>query len=395
MQITIEQLIKMIDHVDGILHTEHSTQRGFIYNSETVLNTDGEVTKAGNVIKSIVEHNIQLPAIYFWNVQDDDRKVHYAENEFNMHDGKQRGLSIYFFVRPDQASPNNRVITRIKGVEKSFKDLTKAQQRAFLNYKIDVVVRKGTMQEEEDSFLIINSNVTPLTPYETLKGAFHGRLFDTFEAYIDDKALKYDNIKPVGRGKQAQYFLYMSLGLINEDRHTLFKKAQDVLTHSRASTFDIVGTKMDEKIELYNDLAKLGVIRTNNENKDPEKLCRIVNYIVENNYDSKVVLDYYRESKACANNDVGRWTVDVHKTAINALFRGIKCDYRRFLTDEERLTLWQRSDIHECAICGGRINNYYDDIEVDHIIAWSQGGPTNLENTRLVHRKCNLRKGRK
>ena len=392
MKLTVEQIIKMIDHKDGILHTDHSTQRKFIYNEEKVMGIDGEVTKAGNVIKSIIEHKIQLPAVYFWNVQDDTKNIHYAKNEYNVHDGKQRILSIYYFIKPNIMNPENMVVTRIQGVEKTFKELTKEQQKSLLKYEIDVVVREGTMEEEEISFLIINDNVTPLTPYETLKGAFHGKLFDTFENYINKKAQIYDKIKAVGRGNQAQFFLYMSLGLIEIDRHILFKKAQDILTHSRTAEFDYKTTRMDEKIELYNELAKLGVIKTNNEVKDPEKLCRIVQYIIEKNYDTEVVLNYYRESKNHLN-DVGRWTVDVHKTAINALFNNVKCDYRRFWTEEERMILWMKRDIHECNICGNRIDKYGDEVEVDHIIPWSKGGRTEVNNAQLVHRKCNQKKG--
>ena len=393
MQLTVEQILKMIDHKEGILHTDHSTQRTFIYNTKTVVGLDGEVTSAGNVIKSIVEFGIQLPAIYFWNVQDDLRNVHYAENEFNIHDGKQRILSIYYFIKPDAASPENRVITRIQGVEKSFKDLSVKQQRALLNYKIDVVVRTGTMEEEEKSFLVINDNYTPLTDYEKLKGAFHGPFFDTFEKYINFKALTFDAINKVGRGSQAQYFLYMALGLIEEDRHTLFKKAQDILTLSRMSNFDSVTTRMDEKIKLYNDLARLGVVKTNNVTKDPEKLCRVVNYIIEKNYDPEVVLSYYKDSQNNVN-DVGRWTVDVHKTAINALFNGVKCDYRRYWNDDDRMVLWTSHNIHECGICGGRLDKYNDEVEVDHKIPWSKGGRTDvITNAQLVHKKCNQRKG--
>lgn len=392
MKKTVSELIKMINHQKGILHVDHSTQRDFIYNNETVMCVDGEVTKAGNVIKSILEHKIQLPALYFWNVQDDIRGVHYKENEYNMHDGKQRILSIYYFIFPDISNPEHKVITRINGVEKSFKDLTVAQQKALLDYEIDIVVRAGTMEEEETSFIILNDNITPLTDYEKLKGAFHGILFDTFEKYINSKALIYDSIKMVGRGHQAQYFLYMALGLIEEDRKTLFKKAQDVLTHSRLAEFDYTSTKMDVKLKLYNDLAKMGVIKTNNMNKDPEKLCRVVNYIIEKNYDPEVVVAYYKESQNFAN-DVGRWTVDVHKTAINALFNGIKCDYRRFWLEEERATLWISSSSRECAICGNILDKYNDEVEVDHKIPWSKGGRTELVNAQLVHKKCNLTKG--
>jgi 5-methylcytosine-specific restriction endonuclease McrA len=35
----------------------------------------------------------------------------------------------------------------------------------------------------------------------------------------------------------------------------------------------------------------------------------------------------------------------------------------------------------------------WNDITIDHVKAWSKGGPTNLTNAQLAHRACNSRKG--
>lgn len=396
MKITVQNLIRMIRHDEeiGILYTDQSTQRDFIYNSEYVMNEDGEITKAGNVIKSIIEYDITLPAIYFWSVQDDEKDIHYGKTEYNLHDGKQRGLSIYYFVMPDEY---NKVTTIINGVSKNFKDLTIEQQEKLLNTEIDVVIRAGTTRQEEQSFIILNDNVTPLTNYEKLKGAYHGKFFDTFEQYINGKSLYLDSIKPVGRGHQAQYFIYMALGVIDLDRRVLYRSVQDILTVCRTSPFDYIGTKMDEKLELYNNLAKTGVILTNNVNKDPEKLCRIVNYIIDKGYDPSIVLEYYRNAKNDTRSDVGKWQYDIHKTAINSLFKGIKCDYKRFLTLDEKAILWSNEPTHICPICKQIMNGPFNspELETDHENAWSKGGRTDLVNVRFVHKKCNAEKGSK
>ena len=402
MKITVKELIRMIKQEEGaaILHTDHSTQRMFIYNDEKIEGIDGEITRAGNVIKSIIEYGILLPALYFWSVQDDKRGIHYPENEYNIHDGKQRALSIFYFVTGEEKNLDHKVVTRINGVEKSFKDLSRADQRKLLNYELEVVVRKGTMEEEEKSFIILNDNIVPLTPYERLKGAYHGPFFDSFEKWLNFKADVLDCIDPVKRGKQAFYILCMHLGIIDEDKKTLFNKAQSILSNCRMSEFDSSASRMDEKIKLYSDFAKLGVIKTNNELKDPEKICRVVDYVIRKNYNTEVVLDYYRNSKL-VENDVGRWTVDVHKAAINALFtngldgKPIKCDYRRFWTDEERMHLWtHNTGVRTCGICKAPLGNEYNETQVDHIIPWSKGGRTDIvTNAQLVHKRCNSKKG--
>lgn len=46
----------------------------------------------------------------------------------------------------------------------------------------------------------------------------------------------------------------------------------------------------------------------------------------------------------------------------------------------------------KCGICGQTILNI-EDCEVDHIVPYSKGGRTILENAQLVHSYCNKSKG--
>ena len=47
-----------------------------------------------------------------------------------------------------------------------------------------------------------------------------------------------------------------------------------------------------------------------------------------------------------------------------------------------------------CRYCGNQILSI-DDCEVDHIIPFDKGGPTELENAQLLHKWCNRSKGNK
>ena len=88
MKKTVNEIIEMIEF--GKLHYDQSTQRKFIYMTMPKIKTeDGEITRAGNVIRSILQFDIQLPALYFWDLKN---------GEYNIHDGKQRILSIYYFM---------------------------------------------------------------------------------------------------------------------------------------------------------------------------------------------------------------------------------------------------------------------------------------------------------
>ena len=45
-----------------------------------------------------------------------------------------------------------------------------------------------------------------------------------------------------------------------------------------------------------------------------------------------------------------------------------------------------------CKYCGNKILNI-DDCEIDHIIPFDIGGPTEIENAQLLHKWCNRSKG--
>lgn len=62
----------------------------------------------------------------------------------------------------------------------------------------------------------------------------------------------------------------------------------------------------------------------------------------------------------------------------------------RLFSGETKRVLFQRSPA--CSICGQIIHSV-DDCHVDHIVPFSKGGSTSIENAQLTHRYCNLRKG--
>ena len=97
MQKTVREIMEVREIMDmirnGQLHYNQSTQRKFVYADMPAANfTQGSTTKSGSLLNSILEQNIQLPALYFWYNTD--------TNQLNIHDGKQRLLSIYYFIYP-------------------------------------------------------------------------------------------------------------------------------------------------------------------------------------------------------------------------------------------------------------------------------------------------------
>ena len=145
MQKTVREIIDMINR--GELNYNQSTQRKFVYASIEAQLPCGKTTKSGSLINAILEEGIQLPAVYFWYNTD--------TNKLNIHDGKQRLLSLYYFINP---TATINITTIRNGKVTNFDALSDEDQEKLLNYTFDIVERSGTSVEEERSFYLINTN---------------------------------------------------------------------------------------------------------------------------------------------------------------------------------------------------------------------------------------------
>lgn len=368
MRKTVKEIIQMIDN--GKLHYDQSTQRNFIYMSMPQIKTDdGELTRAGNVIRSILQFDIQLPALYFWDK---------GNGEYNIHDGKQRILSLYYFIQPVSGL---NVITRINGRERSFKGLSTTNQQKLLNYAFDIVVKGGTPDQEEQSFYLINTNSVPLTDYESLRGMFHGTWIYEFEQYLESKSSVIDRVKKIGRGEQAILFLYNCFELLG-DRIPM-TRVKINLRGIRNNSFVPASFQMDNVVELYSDLSKITSM-------SDERAIQVAGYIIRSGWDKDTILDYYR-SIVKLPNDVKAWKFETHVVAISRLIQdGIQCDGKRFFSDDDKSTKYKISQLCSQPTCG---ESNYKDLEKDHIIAWSRGGKTDIDNLQLLCKTHNASKG--
>lgn len=387
MKLKVKELMQMYNRGKGTIYTDHSTQRSFIYNDMSFTNEDSQqITRAGDVIKSILERNIQLPALYFWQVNDPQNDVVYEDNEYNIHDGKQRFLSIYNFME-------NNVVTKLGNVEYVFDELPNELKEKLLNYELDIVVRKGTLREEELSFKVLNSTTVSLTAYETIKGAYHGRYINEFENYINNSKL--DNIDKVGRGDQAIWLLYLALGCYAKGiegsihRQKMWPIAKPVLELVRMQSFDATANDFDKKLKIVSDV--LTIIQNHKDHKQ-FLACRLAEYVNHKNLDWDVLFGYYVVGMR-KNNDIPSWKYETHKTAMNNLFMTpkIECDYVRFFDKHIKNALYSKSQ--RCGACNHAFN--FDELEIDHKKPWSKGGRTDMENAQLLCKSCNSSKGDK
>lgn len=381
MQKTVQEIMDMI--TNGELHYNQSTQRKFIYaDMEVKMPGGGKTTKSGSLINAILENNIQLPAVYFWYNTD--------TKQLNIHDGKQRLLSLYYFINP---TAQINITTPRNGKPMIYGALEEKDQKKLLNYLFDIVYREGTSAEEEISFDLINSNSVNLTKYECLSGMFHGTFLDEFEKYVNAMSKNLDEVKSVERGEQAYKFLLTCFGINNskqagEDASNLALK--DCLRPIRNNSFDASAFKFDEILILFNDLMKVvkGI-------KEDRALILAAFIIREyHNFKDKIV-DFYRQSMRLIN-DIPAWDCLTHKTFIRSYIDdNISLDPQRYFTKDIKDQLYARSP--RCAHVdadGTRCKETsYSKLEVDHIIPWSKGGKTIIDNAQLLCKHHNTSKG--
>lgn len=377
---TVRELMDMLN--EGKLHTEQSTQRSFLYNNshDQIIGNEygGKITRAGAVVNAIIERDISLPPLYFWKNTD--------TGELNVLDGKQRLLSIYYFIYPTK---DIVVTTRINGYNAQFVSLTEEDKNKLLDYEFAIIEVSGNKTEEEKHFFAINKNGVPLTDYECIRGMYYGPFIYDFENYIENKRKVFDSIKEIGRGEQALKLLYkffdLSIDKQSAAKSSSLNTLKDRLVPLRQNRFNPANFNADEIIETFNDIMSLKGI-----NVSEDIALTIANYIIRRNYNSINIINAYRI--CCANiNDISKWDIETHKIFIERLINdNMILDSKRFFSKEDKDNLYKK--FHSCQEVGCT-EDRYNMLEVDHIKPWSEGGRTILDNAQLLCKHHNTSKG--
>lgn len=378
MQKTVREIIDMIRN--GQLHYNQSTQRKFVYADMDAQLSCGKTTKAGSLINAILEENVQLPAVYFWYNTD--------TNQLNIHDGKQRILSLYYFINP---TAKMNITTIRHGKEFIFGALDQADQDKLLDYTLDIVERKGNSEEEERSFYLINTNSVNLTAYECLSGMLHGTFLSDFETYVDFMSKTLDNVKPVNRGEQAYKFLLTIFDIADSKKamsnDVSMLKLCDRLRPIRQNMFDAKAYSFDEIIKVFNEFSRATKVKE-------DRALAVAAYIVRKGYNADDVICQYRKDMKQIN-DIASWDMATHKTYIDAMVNGLHLDPQRNFPKDVKDQLYAKSprcahvdeDGNRCA------ETSYAKLEVDHITPWSKGGLTVIGNAQLLCKHHNTSKG--
>lgn len=350
---------ELYQHVnDGIIKSDIDVQREIVYDDN----------KQRLVIDSLV-NDVPLPAFYFWES---------IPGQLETLDGKQRINAITRFMQNDLEYDGAIWMVTDKDIQDKIKAV-----------ELSCIICSGDDKLKREIFNRINTLGVPLSPFEVLNGLFSGQYLRGLSAYCSSDAGAVKVLGKPERGARQMRALKYILQLRKE------KNTTDIINN-------YVGSKRDESFA-----------------EDQRELDKYIDFVADL-FDDMTLADVYFSLAIKYLNDKPLW--NKHKKEFNKLIKqykksddwkltkdkpgdiesiikasvgGISLDPRRCFTSEQRAEIFdardQDADGHyECDICHQMFNK--EELEIDHILAWSNGGRTEISNAQVACRACNIAK---
>jgi hypothetical protein len=369
-EITIRDLVKAytdndeegVVGYDGKLNIRPKYQRNFVYSDK----------QRDEVIRT-VKKSFPLNTMY-WIKTDDDN--------FELMDGQQRTVSVCQYVSGDFSV----IFPEDPGMPRGFDaGLTEEEREEILNYKLSVYVCEGEDKEKLDWFKIINIAGEKLSDQEMRNAMYTGtwltdakRWFSKSGApakIIGEKYLT-DDLNRQGYLERALYWLIDCPKDKDEVAGYMSDHQNDQNAQPLWDYFQAVVEWVEKTFPNYNKIMKgveWGELYNKNKGRqlDPQNLAVKIKELLENEaVDNQ---KYIYEFVLIENPKVG----DDRKLS------------KRGFPDSIRQTKYAQQQ-GECAICGEHFE--LEQMHSDHIMPWSKGGRTNIENCQMLCTEDNLRK---
>lgn len=334
----------------GRLDIRPPYQREFVYSDEQQ-----------QAVMDTVTNGFPLNTMY-WVCRDDGR--------FEVLDGQQRTLSICHYVNGN-FSHNMRFFTNLHPDEKD----------AILDYELQVYFCEGTESEKLSWFKTINIAGEKLTDQEIRNAVFAGtwtaeakKIFSKSNCAAKLLSEKYVSANPIRQElleKALAWFVgkddklicnYMGKHQHDKNANELWLYFQTVIAWVKA-TFPIYRKEMKgiEWGTIYNQFGS----KTYEPEKLEKEICTLIDDDEVTNY--KGIYYYLFDRK------------ESHLSL------------RQFDEKMKRKAYEKQGGF--CPICKQHFN--FDEMEGDHIVPWSRGGKTTMENLQMLCRYCNNSKSDK
>jgi hypothetical protein len=404
-----------LSYSEGELDTSPAFQRGYVWDS----------TKASRLIESVLLH-VPLPLVY--TAED-------SEGREVVIDGQQRLMTFFGFLsgkfpRGDGQRPFKlnqlKILKDLNGL--SFSELRPDLQRAFRAYGVQVIKISSSTNEDVkfEIFERLNTGAVTLSAHELRNCIYRGPLNETIRrlskhpAFVRALAVKSPPQRMIDAELVLRFLAFFEKTHFNypgkmKNFMNSFMKGNRFATPDRQ-------VEWEEKFVLacnnaytvFGDKAfrrfLVGSARNPNgawETSINRALFDCVMFWFAR-YEQRQIIpvkDQIRErfigalsSDVDFINSITLGTSDASRVKRRfEIFQGIvdsivsvTASERRSFTISEKKTLFDRDPT--CGVCGNRVE-MIDDAEVDHVIPYSAGGATSLQNARLAHRFCNRSRG--
>lgn len=337
---------------DGKLNVRPPYQREFVYNDKQ--------QKA--VINSII-NDFPLNVMY-WVVKDN--------GIYELLDGQQRTLSICQFLDNEfsiKDGDHNRSWHQLKNTELG---------KQILNYELYVYHCTGDSKEIVDWFDVINTAGEKLNKQEILNAVYSSKwLTDARKKFSKQGCPAYQIGKDYLKGSAIkQQYLEAVLKWVSNNE--VERYLNDKLT-AEGDASDL-WEYFEDIINWVKDVFK--VTRPQMKGVDWGHLHK--NFGDEYHSSDKIE----RELMALLTNE----DINNNSKIYTYIFTGDKRDLQfRTFKESEKLRVYEKQG-NKCA-CGQEFK--FEDLEGDHVVAWSKGGETIESNLQLLCKPCNGRKSNK
>ena len=331
----------------GKLNIRPKYQREFVYED-----------KQRNAVIETITKKFPLNVMY-WAKNDDDT--------FELLDGQQRTISICQYVNGD-FSINERY----------FHNLTKEEQEQILNYELTIYVCEGNDKDRLDWFRTINIAGEKLTEQELLNINYVGK-------WLEDAKKKFSKNGCIATRIQNKYQLTNGSPIRQEQLEIALKwisKGDNIANYMARHQHD---NNANELWLYFSSVVEWVKTIFPNYRKEMKGLNwgKLYDEYNENQYD---VEELEKEiNRLMADDDVTN-----KKGVFEYLLSNKSADKERLLsirafTDSQKRSAYEKQK-GICPICGEEY--VIEDMQGDHILEWSKGGKTTMDNLQMVCKSC-------
>lgn len=365
-----------------------------------------DVKLASRLIESVLL-NIPIPTVYLCEELD---------GRFSIIDGQQRMTSFVKYLKNEFALKGLEELSELNG--KKFSELEKTLQRTLKSCTLNsIILTKESQELKYEIFARLNQGSIRLKPQELRNCIYRGTLNNMIEEIAKNNRYLNDLFLENNKRKNYQEYIlrFFALRNFNDYSSSMTKTMNNfMIKHQNADEQEIKEFKelynrtIDIIKQVFGSTAFCAYDRQKNQfmNKfsgsiydsitiacsmfSPHDLMahadEIRNQVNEIKKNNLTYQDYTYAATGSKNRVIGRIMM-IYQLIENII--GNTNSSQRLYSKSTKEELWYEGYV--CPYCNQQILSI-DDAEVDHIIPYSKGGNTVIENAQLLHRHCNREK---